>query len=86
MTVPPNLGPALGDAARLACGAHRLLVATVLRIEAAEELLAPTETISFANMEAVDLAGLLAESDLLASNLQRIADEYGHAEVRRRFG
>src|SRR5687768_9429662 len=80
-------GAHLAHAAEAAADAQRLLLASVLHVEAAEEV-SPDLDEFVADVELPDtnVAFLLEKVGDYAAGLQRIADAYGHAEVRRRAG
>lgn len=77
-------GAYLSQAADLAAGAERLVIAALIHLEDAE---ADNPNLAFLEetpLEGVDLVELLDGLTTFASNLLRLADAYGHAEVRRR--
>src|SRR5687767_10153833 len=82
-----SLGVQISYAAEAAFGALRLLLASVLHVEAAEEV-SPDLDDFLADVELPDtnVAFLLETIGDYAAGLQRIADACGHAEVRRRAG
>ena len=79
-----SLGAYISQAADLAAGAERLVIAALIRLEDAE---ADNPNLAFLGetpLEGVDLVELLDGLATFAINLLRVADAYGHAEVRRR--
>jgi hypothetical protein len=77
-------GAYISQAADLAAGAERLVIAALIHLEDAE---ADNPNLAFLEetpLEGVDLVELLHGLAAFASNLLSLADAYGHAEVRRR--
>ena len=68
-------GAHLSQAARLAFDAQRAIIATALHLDAAD-----------IGADEAGIPELLDEIGDTAAVLQRLADDYGHAEVQRRFG
>jgi hypothetical protein len=77
-------GAYLSQAADLAAGAERLVIAALIRLEVAEAHNPNLAFLEETPLEGVDLVELLDGLATFASNLLRLADAYGHAEVRRR--
>jgi len=76
----------LGEAATHAAEAHRHLVAALLRLERAEAEITDIDAlIAEVGIDPVDWRALISGVDRFAENLLRIADAYGHREVRGRF-
>ena len=80
-TKPP--GALLADAADQVWGAYRLLVAALIQLEEAELLLRDRSSLPGTPLHPVDTRGLLEGVGTLSSNLLRLADGYGQAEVSR---
>ena len=76
MTGPTTAGPFLSAAARLAADAHRLLIASLLHLEAAGAVSPEAEA---------DIAELLEDAEAYADELFRVADDFGRAAVRHRL-
>ena len=77
-------GAFLSQAADLALGAERLVIAALIRLEDAEASLDHLTFVTDARLEVVDLQYAIETLSTFAGNLIRLADAYGHAEVSRR--
>jgi len=76
-------GVCLSQAVDLAAGAERLVIAALIRLEDAEADASSLAFVEETRLEVVDLVELLTELANFASNLLRLADAYGRAEVSR---
>jgi hypothetical protein len=78
-------GAHLSHAARSAFDAQRVLLAAVIHLEMADAAIADLDLwLTSVDLTDIDIAILLHQLGDLAQSLQRLADEYGHAEVARR--
>jgi hypothetical protein len=83
---PPAAGPWLSDAAAASHDALLLLLRAVLLLEQAGDWISDVDRLIEESASAHhDWPALLQELYELATDVQRIADTYGHREVGRRF-
>jgi hypothetical protein len=76
-------GVFLAHAADLALGAERLFIAALLCLEDADANLDDMTLVDDVDVQPVNLQALLEGVGTFATNLLKLADAYGHAQVRR---
>ena len=69
----------------LAFGAQRLSIAALLCLEEADANLDDLTLLDDAHIQPVNLPALQEDLAIFAGNVLKLADAYGHAEVRRRL-
>jgi len=77
-------GALISHAAYSARGAERLLIAALIHLEDAEAEIDDLTFVADARLEFIDVRPALEVMGIFSRNLIRLADAYGHAEVRRR--
>ncbi len=78
-------GRLLSHAASAAFGAQRFALACLMGLQEADAALVDQTFVGALDLGEVDLPFLIESLGVLADNLQRIADAYGHDQVAKRF-
>jgi hypothetical protein len=76
-----SAGSFLSEAASLAFGAQRLMIAALIRLEDAEANVDDLDFIAEARVVPVDLPALCRDLGIFSGNLLHLADAYGHYQV-----
>ncbi len=84
-TVRQGPGSLLSYAASVALGTQRFAVVCHCLLEEADAALDDQTFVGALDLGEVDLPFLIESLGMLADNLQRIADAYGHDQVAKRF-